>query len=244
MDFKDYAALGQAQVMALLEEKLAAKEWKKADEVTKALMLKLSSRKEGICLYVDIKNFPSQDLHAIDILWQRYSNKHFGFSVQKRIWQQNNYENFIKQVGWRVGDSWSDYDELNFSLSAPVGHLPYCGLHFWNGVWNGELLSSKLSHSHSSHIHRPHYHVPHNRHSNGGETAGAAVGAAILAAAPWVLGAAAVAGAGYFIYRAATKEERERKKKQEQERERQEQERQRLQKEKEIQDNIEALLSL
>ncbi|MCL1474179.1 GUN4 domain-containing protein [Argonema antarcticum A004/B2] len=63
-----------------------------------------------------------------------YSNGRFGFSVQKHILQQKNYEDFIKDVGWRVDESWLEYENLNFNLAAPKGYFPYCGLHFWKAV--------------------------------------------------------------------------------------------------------------
>ncbi|HYX15858.1 MAG TPA: GUN4 domain-containing protein [Nostoc sp.] len=36
--------------------------------------------------YKSIENFPCTDLRTIDRLWVKYSNGHFCFSVQKRIW--------------------------------------------------------------------------------------------------------------------------------------------------------------
>ena len=34
-----------------------------------------------------IVRFPCKDLKTIDKLWIKHSNGHFGFSVQKRIWE-------------------------------------------------------------------------------------------------------------------------------------------------------------
>lgn len=118
-----------------LKKELAAKDWQKADEATKDLMLKVSRRQEAGCLTPeDIENFPLQDIRAIDKLWVKHSDGRFGFSVQKRILQKKNYEDLIEDVGWRMDDSWSEYKNLNFTLAAPKGHFPYCGVHFWKPV--------------------------------------------------------------------------------------------------------------
>ena len=40
--------------------------------------------------YIDryIKLFPGEDLRFINNLWLKYSQGHFGFSVQKNIWKK------------------------------------------------------------------------------------------------------------------------------------------------------------
>ncbi|RAM51082.1 MAG: transcriptional regulator [Hapalosiphonaceae cyanobacterium JJU2] len=119
-----------------LRDLLAADNWKEADEETLAVMLKASGReKEGWLDVESIENFPCTDLRTIDQLWVKYSNGRFGFSVQKRIWESvgggldADYETFKKfgdRVGWRVKGNWIDYPgNVNFSTSAPEGHLPY-----------------------------------------------------------------------------------------------------------------------
>lgn len=72
-----------------LQELLAAGNWKEADQETQAVMLKVSSReKEGSLQIKDISNFSCTDLSKINQSWANYSKGRFGFSVQKRIWQQ------------------------------------------------------------------------------------------------------------------------------------------------------------
>lgn len=120
---------------------LAAKMWKEADQETERVMLKASSRgKKGWLDPESINKFPCQDLRTIDQLWVKYSKGHFGFSVQKCIWESvggtpdSNWETyclFSEQVGWCLkGDNnetkWLFYPDLTFNHSAPAGHLP-CG---------------------------------------------------------------------------------------------------------------------
>ena len=72
-----------------LRDLLKAGEWKEADQETLAVMLKIADReKEGWLNIYSIEQFPCTDLRTIDQLWVRYSNGHFGFSVQKVIWQE------------------------------------------------------------------------------------------------------------------------------------------------------------
>ncbi|MBF2046377.1 MAG: GUN4 domain-containing protein [Leptolyngbya sp. IPPAS B-1204] len=41
------------------------------------------------------------------------------------------YQQFGSAAGWRIGESWFNYEQFNFSLAAPAGHLP--GVGCWSG---------------------------------------------------------------------------------------------------------------
>ncbi|MBD2770989.1 GUN4 domain-containing protein [Iningainema tapete] len=116
---------------------LKAGKWKEADLETKYLMLKISSRfDKGWLDESAIVNFPLQDLSIINQLWLEHSSERFGFSVQKRIYietgnqpggyDRETYNRFAEAVGWREDRIWKNYFDLEFSLSAPDGHLPWC----------------------------------------------------------------------------------------------------------------------
>lgn len=110
-----------------LEQLLAAGNWQAADAETYRVILQVAGRaKDGLLDNDSIETFPGEDLRQIDYLWVKYSNGRFGFSVQKRIWQEvkESYNDFGDRVEWRAGGKWKNYDELTFSPSAPVGHLP------------------------------------------------------------------------------------------------------------------------
>lgn len=241
MSYTTYADRGQAQLMTLLKEKLAANEWKEANKLTKVLMLKISCRKNGDYLYLDIDNCPNKEIKEIDRLWLDHSGSYFGFSAQKAIYNRENYQQFITNVGWYKGESWLSYDDLFYWETALKGHLPYCGWYFWQGVYAPSNSSHLSNHKHS---HQPHYHVPHRHNSGEGAAGAAAMGAAAIAAAPWVIGAAAVAGAGYLIYREATKDERKRKERLETEEAERKERQKRLEEENKVEKNIGALLAL
>src|SRR4028118_803729 len=80
------------------------------------VMLKVAGREKERWLNTEsIEKFPCEDLRTIDQLWVKYSNGHFGFSVQKRIYQslggtsKYNYkllEAFGDRVGWRKNNAW------------------------------------------------------------------------------------------------------------------------------------------
>ena len=115
-----------------LRDLLKAQNWKAADKETLEVMLQAVGRKsQGYFDYDSIENFPCTDLRTIDQLWVKYSNGHFGFSVQKRIWLKCggkvDYETekaLGDAVGWRKNNSWLDYKDITFTLNAPEGHLP------------------------------------------------------------------------------------------------------------------------
>jgi GUN4-like len=140
-----------------LRSLLAAKRWQEADQETKVSLFKacglqLSNRLTPTRIAID---FPCQDLQILDQLWMDYSGDRFGFSVQAAIWQKIDatfwdksevWSRFGDRAGWRVNrlidHYWKRYDQLIFSLEAPVGHLPYLGDEF--GIFTMEAIATRL----------------------------------------------------------------------------------------------------
>ena len=121
-----------------LNQLLADKNWKDADQETANIMLKIMHREsQGWLDDDDCKNFPPDELKIIDQLWVKHSNGHFGFSVQKEIftsakvggkvgeYDYSTWCKFGEEVGWRKGGSWVSYSELSFDIRSNKGHLPY-----------------------------------------------------------------------------------------------------------------------
>ncbi|MEH2367662.1 serine/threonine-protein kinase [Nostoc sp.] len=115
-----------------LENLLKTGQWKAADEETTRVMLKVAKREQqGWLNSESIENFACTDLRTIDQLWVKYSNGHFGFSVQKRIWLEcggkEDYETGCllgDRLGWRNKEHWVDLNAYNYSLDSTQGHLP------------------------------------------------------------------------------------------------------------------------
>jgi GUN4-like len=117
-----------------LQTLLAAGKWKEADRETARLLLKIAKpTKEGRLTIKDIENFPCKDLLTLDKLWIKHSNGRFGFSVQKEIYKSLGgtrkynikiWEAFSERVGWRMNNIWLSYNQITFSINAPVAHLP------------------------------------------------------------------------------------------------------------------------
>ena len=113
---------------------LAAGRWRAADEETSNVMLEVAGQEErGYLMPDDIDEFPCEDLRIINQLWLKFSGDRFGFSVQKKIYEELGgtreynlkvWKSFGDRVGWREGKNWMDYDELTFKLNAPQAHLP------------------------------------------------------------------------------------------------------------------------
>jgi hypothetical protein len=105
-------------------------------------MLKLSGRSQvGFFDPKDVEAFPCPMLRLIDQLWMQASHGHFGFTVQKQLWQECDSEGrgglrsrsfsalpreecMGERVGWWVQGRWLGYEELETNLEAPKGHLP------------------------------------------------------------------------------------------------------------------------
>ncbi len=120
-----------------LRDLLADGKWKEADRETEMLILEAAGRKGNLLNVESIQRFPARDLCTINQLWVKSSQGHFGFSVQKQIWEHfrkktdNEYElycSFGNSVGWRKHGSWLWYKDMTFNLSASKGHLPQWGL--------------------------------------------------------------------------------------------------------------------
>ncbi|HEY9874091.1 MAG TPA: serine/threonine-protein kinase [Candidatus Obscuribacterales bacterium] len=117
-----------------LRNLLAAGNWEEADAETVNVMLKAAGREnEGWIDLNSIKKFPCPDLLTINSLWLKYSNGHFGFSVQKSIWEsvggkpdadKTTYKKFCDRLGWHGKGDLLYYSNLTFDITAPKGHLP------------------------------------------------------------------------------------------------------------------------
>ena len=82
-----------------------------------------------------LTKFHCKDLKTIDHLWVTASDGHFGFSVQKKIWEDcgsptdfdNNWDKFCVVVGWqnKQATAYVDYTRLKLKPSlSPKGELP------------------------------------------------------------------------------------------------------------------------
>ena len=110
-----------------LQQLLAAKQYREADlETFKMMSMAVLQVEDGWFEEQDIARFPCTDLQTINQLWLHYSNGHFGFSVQKEIYNQleGNYEQASERLGWREKGDWQDYVDLTKERLVPKGYLP------------------------------------------------------------------------------------------------------------------------
>jgi hypothetical protein len=125
-------------VFSKLNSLLQAQNFKEANLETRKIMLAVANREEEGWLRIeDAEKFPCKELRSIDQLWLKYSSGKFGISVQQQIYQslggtkeynQDVWESMGDHVGWRQGGKWLDYSGLNFTQTAPSGHMPIRGL--------------------------------------------------------------------------------------------------------------------
>ncbi|MEI3650970.1 MAG: serine/threonine-protein kinase [Dolichospermum lemmermannii FEM_B0920] len=118
-----------------LRDLLAQGEWNEADYETARVMLAVAKPEEEFHLRVEyINKFPCKDLRTIDQLWVKYSDGRFGFSVQKRIYQDlggnftynsDIWDEFEDKVGWtnegiRLLSDMKTFDKAQ----VPKGNFP------------------------------------------------------------------------------------------------------------------------
>ncbi|MGF1672268.1 MAG: ankyrin repeat domain-containing protein [Rivularia sp. (in: cyanobacteria)] len=126
-----------------LQQFLKSKNWAAADKETRRL---LSPEKDPYS--PNSATIPLELIREIDRAWLSASGGRFGFSIQAKIWRQaiathpKNSEaavnTFRDRVGWKlivprtendfISSDWLNESELNYSLQAPTGHLPWAGV--------------------------------------------------------------------------------------------------------------------
>lgn len=120
-----------------LAEKLAAREWEEADQITRDALIAITSEeavKRKFVYWTEVKTISKVDLATMERLWLKYSDGKFGYSVQRRIWklQKEDFENFCNKISWNVEEDgvmrkrrWFGTSEFIYDLeTAPKGHLP------------------------------------------------------------------------------------------------------------------------
>lgn len=141
-------AQAQAVDVGALRSHLAAQDWPAADAETRRI-LDLWIHPGGAILGSPLAtNIPPEVLQTLDQLWVEASGGRFGFSVQQQIWAEVRAANsvdsavaakaFGDRVGWTrppgmedptfIAGDWLTEREINPSLDAPVGHLPWAGV--------------------------------------------------------------------------------------------------------------------
>jgi hypothetical protein len=135
-----------------LQELLAAGNLREADWETIQVILTITGAADLESITPeDMRRFPCNELRVIDNLWKAYSNDRFGFSVQAQIYQSvggsleatiaQDYriiERFGEQVGWRVQSQWRKCDDLDYTLSAPLGCHPS---RWWNSPFGSKMTN-------------------------------------------------------------------------------------------------------
>lgn len=139
----------QASRYQQLETYLKTQQWQEADQETYRLMITAIGKEDGQWFdLADLKNFPCEDLQTLDQLWVKYSNGKWGFSVQKRIWEEcgspidysdkneQSWEKFGNRVGWRKGKRWVTSNDFTYNLQKSMpGELPLLfGVGWWGEV--------------------------------------------------------------------------------------------------------------
>jgi serine protease Do len=116
-----------------LEELLSQGNWKEADQETKSLLFAMTQSSNTINEQ-GISRLSCTSLSRINQMWKTNSQGRFGFTVQAQKWKSlfgtkfeptnEHFEDFATEVGWRYRGRFLHKDKINYSLNAPLGHLP------------------------------------------------------------------------------------------------------------------------
>ena len=144
--------LSDVQRYGKLQSLLAAGEWQEADlETTKAMLEVVGHTSNDSLTPEDLQTFPCNAIRVIDQLWRKYSNDHFGFSIQLQIYLDGGGSlatlragdlkllgRLAETIGCRKDGQSVEYDEREFSLEAPRGGLP---LNWWNSPYGTKMVN-------------------------------------------------------------------------------------------------------
>ena len=132
---------------------LMTRDYKGADQFTREALITLAgegSQQRGFVYYTEVPQIPATDLATIELLWNKYSDGRFGYSVQRKQWKlaKGDFEAFCRRIGWTktVDDverkrRWFGESEFVYDDSAPKGHLPLT-----NAIRGTTLIKAMLNH--------------------------------------------------------------------------------------------------
>ena len=138
---KKVEGLLEIYLYAELENMLKSKNWEEADQVTSDIIWKQAGTAQERSFRAEVsRKFPCEVLRTIDALWTKYSDGHFGFSVQSRIWQSREVNRdlikFMEGVGWGKLEKQEDGKSILFFLPADYSRLSEGQLP-WFVTWEG-----------------------------------------------------------------------------------------------------------
>ncbi|MEB3312866.1 MAG: GUN4 domain-containing protein [Cyanobacteriota bacterium] len=135
-----------------LQNLLKTGKLREADEETLGVILQQAGTSDREELTPEaVKRFSCSVLRVIDRLWITYTGGRFGFSVQRRVYQEvgGSLETALAQdgallrklgdqVGWRQDDQWKTLDQATYTLDDPVGCYPVL---WWDSPYGAKMVN-------------------------------------------------------------------------------------------------------
>jgi hypothetical protein len=135
-----------------LQNLLKTGKLREADEETLAVILQQAGTDDREELTPEaVRRFPCSVLRVIDRLWITYTGGRFGFSVQRRLYQEvgGSLETALAQdgaflrklgdrVGWRQDDQWKTLDQATYTLDDPAGCYPVI---WWDSPYGAKMVN-------------------------------------------------------------------------------------------------------
>jgi len=137
-----------------LQKFLKNKDFREADIETTRIMLEVAGEQRETLSPEDVSKYPCNSLQVIDQMWYKYSNGKFSFGVQLKNYYEAGGDidtiraqdvkvltKFADKVGWLNENKqprFSEYDDWDFSLSAPDGCFP---AHWWKSPYGLKMVT-------------------------------------------------------------------------------------------------------
>ncbi|MFP4009463.1 MAG: GUN4 domain-containing protein [Spirulinaceae cyanobacterium] len=133
-----------------LQAALTTPDWQSSDRLSREMIADEIAASPYYYDNNELDRLSCETLQNIDNLWQEASEGKFGLRSQLEIWQEvevpgdirQTVDKFRDRVGWKRNEpltedqlfsmrfdrDWRSELDLNYSLEAPAGHLPWAGI--------------------------------------------------------------------------------------------------------------------
>jgi len=153
----NFSMIADIDTFVHLRDLLAEGNFKAADRETAKVLFGIINKSGETITPDDIENYPIAPLRIVDRLWRKYSNDHFGLSVQLNIYRElggdintliaqdaDLFLKFCDRVGWRQNGKILNAETWEPGLSSPAGALPATWWRTHYGLKSANFVLARL----------------------------------------------------------------------------------------------------
>lgn len=153
----NFSMIADMDTFVHLRDLLAEGNFKAADQETANILFGAINKSFDTITPDDIETFPVAPLRIVDRLWRKYSNDHFGLSIQLNIYRELGgdlntliaqdaalFLQFCDRIGWRQNGKFITTEDWEPGLSSPAGALPAAWWRTHYGLKSANFVLARL----------------------------------------------------------------------------------------------------